>query len=111
MEFGILVQATLLREKAHDPVAEHQALLNELALVRQADKYGIKYVWASEHHGLEEYSHLSASECFIPFALAQTRNIHVGAGIWPLNPVTNHPVRLAERAAMCDHLSEGRFEF
>lgn len=111
MGCGILFQATLLREKAHDPKAEHQALLNELALVRQADKYGLKYVWASEHHGLEEYSHLSASECFIPFALAQTRRIHVGAGIWPLNPVTNHPIRLAERAAMCDHLSEGRFEF
>ena len=111
MEFGIFLQATLLGAKAHDPVEEHRKLLEELVLIRQADKYGIKYAWVSEHHGLEEYSHLSASECFIPFALAQTRKIHLGAGIWPLNPVTNHPVRLAERAAICDHLSEGRFEF
>ena len=111
MEFGILNQASLMGAKAHDPAEEHRVLLNELALIRQADKYGIKYSWISEHHGLEEYSHMSASESFIPFALAQTSNIHVGAGIWPLNPVTNHPVRLAERAAMCDQLSEGRFEF
>jgi len=111
MEFGIFVQATLLGERAHDPAEEHAQYLYELALIREADKYGIKYAWVSEHHGLEEYSHMSASESFIPFALAQTKNIHVGAGIWPLNPVTNHPVRLAERAAMCDHLSEGRFEF
>lgn len=111
MEFGIIIQATLLGERAHDPVEEHRQLLDDLAVIRQADKYGLKYVWVSEHHGLEEFSHLSASESFIPFALAQTQRIHVGAGIWPLNPVTNHPVRLAERAAMCDHLSEGRFEF
>jgi alkanesulfonate monooxygenase SsuD/methylene tetrahydromethanopterin reductase-like flavin-dependent oxidoreductase (luciferase family) len=111
MEFGIFNQATLLGARATDPVEEHRQYLDELALIRQADRYGIKYTWISEHHGLEEYSHMSASESFIPFALAQTRNIHVGAGIWPLNPATNHPVRLAERAAMCDHLSEGRFEF
>ena len=111
MEFGILVQATLLGERAHDPAAEHRRLLDDLAIVRQADKYGFKYAWVSEHHGLEEFSHMSASESFIPYALAQTSNIHVGAGIWPLNPAANHPVRLAERAAMCDQLSEGRFEF
>lgn len=111
MEFGIFVQATCLEGRARDPVEEHAQYLYELALIREADRCGIKYAWVSEHHGLEEYSHMSASECFIPFALAQTSNIHVGAGIWPLNPVTNHPVRLAERAAMCDHLSEGRFEF
>ena len=111
MEFGIICQATILGPAAHDPAAEHRTLLNELALIREADKYGIKYAWISEHHGLEEYSHLSASESFIPYALAQTKNIHVGAGIWPLNPVTNHPIRLAERAAMCDQLSSGRFEF
>lgn len=111
MECGIFVQATLLEDRAHDPAEEQAQYQYELALIRQADKYGIKYAWASEHHGLQEYSHMSASECFIPFALAQTSNIHVGAGIWPLNPVTNHPIRLAERAAMCDQLSQGRFEF
>lgn len=112
MEFGIFTQAALPGlHRALDPAEEHRQFLHELALIREADRLGIKYAWVSEHHGLEEYSHMSASESFIPFALAQTRRIHVGASIWPLNPATNHPVRLAERAAMCDHLSEGRFEF
>ena len=68
-------------------------------------------MWCTEHHTLTEYSHLSASESFIAYALAQTERIHVGSGIFPLNPITNHPVRIAERVAMLDHLSEGRFEF
>ena len=111
MEFGIFLQTFLPGARAHDPVAEHRGLLDDVELVRQADAHNWKYAWVSEHHCLTEYSHLSASESFIPFALAQTERIHVGSGIWPLNPVTNHPVRLAERAAMIDHLSEGRFEF
>jgi alkanesulfonate monooxygenase SsuD/methylene tetrahydromethanopterin reductase-like flavin-dependent oxidoreductase (luciferase family) len=101
----------LLGEAAHDPVAEHEVAMSDLELIVEADRHRWKYAWVTEHHALPEYSHLSASESFIPFALARTERIHVGSGIWPLNPVTNHPVRLAERAAMCDHLSEGRFEF
>jgi alkanesulfonate monooxygenase SsuD/methylene tetrahydromethanopterin reductase-like flavin-dependent oxidoreductase (luciferase family) len=111
MEFGIFVQMPLYGQTAHDPAAEHEACLLDVDLVAQADAHNFKYAWITEHHTLTEYSHLSASESFIPFVLAKTRRIHVGSGIWPLNPVTNHPVRLAERAAMCDHLGEGRFEF
>jgi alkanesulfonate monooxygenase SsuD/methylene tetrahydromethanopterin reductase-like flavin-dependent oxidoreductase (luciferase family) len=110
MEFGVFVQMPLYGQVAHDPAAEHEACLLDLAMVVQADRHNFKYAWVSEHHALTEYSHLSASESFIPYALAKTDRIHIGSGIWPLNPVTNHPVRLAERAAMCDHLSEGRFE-
>ena len=111
MEFGIFVQTFLKGADAHNPVLEHQALLNDLEAIQVADRHGWKYAWVTEHHALAEYSHLSASESFIPYALATTEKIHVGSGIWPLNPVMNHPVRLAERAAMLDHLSEGRFEF
>lgn len=111
MEFSIFVQMRLDSERAHDPVAEHEACLLDLDMVIEADKHNFKYAWVSEHHALTEYSHLSASESFIPFALAKTDRIHLGSGIWPLNPAQNHPIRLAERAAMCDHLSEGRFEF
>ena len=111
LEFGIFVQMFLPGPKAHDPASEHRAVLNELELIREADRNNWKYVWCTEHHTLTEYSHLSASESFIAYALAQTDRIHVGSGIFPLNPVTNHPVRIAERVAMLDHLSEGRFEF
>ena len=32
-------------------------------------------------------------------------------GIFNLNPIVNHPIKLAERVAMLDHMSKGRFEF
>ena len=40
-----------------------------------------------------------------------TERIHLGSGIFNLSPRVNHPVRNAERVAMLDHLSEGRFEW
>ena len=42
---------------------------------------------------------------------AKTNNIHIGSGIFNITPPVNHPARIAERVAMLDHLSEGRFEF
>ena len=111
MEFGIFIQTPVYGADAHDPDKELEALQLDIDTIVQADRHNFKYVWVSEHHALTEYSHLSASESFIPYCYPLTEQIHIGSGIWPLNPITNHPVRLAERAAMCDLLSRGRFEF
>ncbi|MCU1455008.1 MAG: Luciferase-like monooxygenase [Acidimicrobiales bacterium] len=110
MEFSIFVQMYIPGAKAHDPAAEHQSVMNELALIKAADEHNWKYAWVTEHHSLPEYSHLSANESFMAYALAITENIHIGSGIMNLNPIVNHPVRVAERVAMLDHLGEGRFE-
>ena len=37
--------------------------------------------------------------------------MHVGSGIINVTPPVNHPARVAERVAMMDHVSSGRFEF
>ncbi|HEV8296792.1 MAG TPA: LLM class flavin-dependent oxidoreductase [Acidimicrobiales bacterium] len=111
MEFALFVQGHSPKQRANDPYWEHQWVLNELELIREADKHNWKYTWVSEHHFLEEYSHLSASEVFMAYAFAQTERIHLGSGIFNLNPKVNHPIKLAERVAMLDHVSEGRFEF
>jgi alkanesulfonate monooxygenase SsuD/methylene tetrahydromethanopterin reductase-like flavin-dependent oxidoreductase (luciferase family) len=113
MEFGLFVQAHVPRHEAEaDPRgAEHSRLLREVELAVACDRAGFKYVWSVEHHFLEEYSHLSASEIVLPFVAARTSRIHVGSAIWNLTPPVNHPARVAERVAMLDHLSEGRFEF
>jgi alkanesulfonate monooxygenase SsuD/methylene tetrahydromethanopterin reductase-like flavin-dependent oxidoreductase (luciferase family) len=86
-------------------------LINEIELVRTADRAGWKYVWVTEHHFLTEYSHLSAPEVFLGYLACATERIHLGSGIFNLNPAINHPLRVAERVAMLDHLSDGRFEF
>jgi alkanesulfonate monooxygenase SsuD/methylene tetrahydromethanopterin reductase-like flavin-dependent oxidoreductase (luciferase family) len=111
MEFGIFIQGHVPRRKANeDPDYEHTSLMHDVELVRQADQHGFKYVWVSEHHFLEEYSHLSASEVFLAYLAGLTDRIHLGSAIWNITPPVNHPVRVAERAAMIDHLSDGRFE-
>jgi len=113
MEFGIFngMCITPSYRAAHGSRAEHDRLMDELAFIRAADKAGFKYTWATEHHFLTEYSHLSASEAFMGFAAAQTTNIHLGSGIFNITPPVNHPARVAEKVAMLDHLSEGRLEF
>ena len=113
MEFGLFVQAHVPRhEMEANPVgAEHLRLMRELDLAEHCDRHRFKYVWSTEHHFLEEYSHLSAPEIFLPYIAARTTQIHVGSAIYNITPPVNHPARIAERVAMLDHLSEGRFEF
>jgi alkanesulfonate monooxygenase SsuD/methylene tetrahydromethanopterin reductase-like flavin-dependent oxidoreductase (luciferase family) len=113
MEFGIFNAVCLAPQyrEAHGAKAEHDRIMDELAFIRAADRAGFKYTWASEHHFLTEYSHLSANEAFLAYVAAQTTNIHIGSGIFNLTPPVNHPARIAERVAMLDHLSGGRFEF
>ena len=62
MEFGIFLQGYLPGQKAHDSDAEHAALTREMELAQVADRNGFKFVWLTEHHGLSEYSHMSANE-------------------------------------------------
>ena len=112
MEFGLFLQGHVPnRRVAENPDHEHVSFMNDVALAKEADRSGFKYVWVSEHHFLDEYSHLSASEIFLAYLAGQTERIHLGSAIWNISPPVNHPVRVAERVAMMDHLSQGRFEF
>jgi len=112
MEFGLFIQTFVpnsMRET--DPNAEHTALLADLELVEAADRAGFKYVWVTEHHFLDEYSHLSANDVVLGYLAHATERIHLGSGIFNPLPQVNHPAKVAERVAMLDHLSNGRFEF
>ncbi|MFI6938676.1 LLM class flavin-dependent oxidoreductase [Streptomyces sp. NPDC050418] len=111
MEFGLFLNGFIPGMAAHHRPSEHLALMRELDLAIKADKHNWKYVWFGEHHSLAEYSHLSAPEVAIGYVAARTERIHLGTGINSLSPRKEHPVRYAERAAMMDHISEGRFEW
>jgi alkanesulfonate monooxygenase SsuD/methylene tetrahydromethanopterin reductase-like flavin-dependent oxidoreductase (luciferase family) len=112
MEFGLFNSLYVPRQLTdRDPGAEHRRLMDEVAVVQAADRAGFKYTWATEHHFLTEYSHLSANEVFLGYLAHATERIHLGSGIFNITPPVNHPARVAERVAMLDHLSEGRFEF
>jgi alkanesulfonate monooxygenase SsuD/methylene tetrahydromethanopterin reductase-like flavin-dependent oxidoreductase (luciferase family) len=112
MEFGIFVQGHVpLTRLAADPDFEHTSLMNDVEIAKAADKAGFKYVWASEHHFLDEYSHLASNDVFLGYLAAATERIHLGSGIFNPLPQANHPVKVAEKVATLDHLSGGRFEF
>lgn len=73
-----------------------------------ADALGYHCVWEVEHHGLYEYSHSSAPEVFLAFVAAKTKRVRLGHGVTLMPYRYNHPIRIAERIATLDVLSEGR---
>src|SRR5215468_1795240 len=106
MKLGIFYELQL--PKPWEEGAERQLVEDALAQVELADRLGIDYAWAVEHHFLEEYSHCSASEVFLAAAAARTRRIRLGHGIRQVIPNYNHPARTAEAVAMLDLVSNGR---
>ncbi|MDQ1379650.1 MAG: hypothetical protein QOJ71_369 [Actinomycetota bacterium] len=112
MEFGLFQGGFIHKDvAAKNPNAEHDRLMSEVDLCEVADLHNWKYAWFTEHHFLKEYSHISASETLMAWVLARTQNIHVASGIINITPPVNHPARVAERVAMMDLVSNGRFEF
>jgi alkanesulfonate monooxygenase SsuD/methylene tetrahydromethanopterin reductase-like flavin-dependent oxidoreductase (luciferase family) len=108
VRFGLFYEHQLPRPWGADD--EHRLLLDALEQVELADRLGIDFVWAVEHHFLEEYSHSSAPEVFLGAASQRTSRIRLGHGIVQLPPGFNHPARVAERAATLDLVSSGRVE-
>lgn len=111
MEFGIFMNGYLPGPASRDSASEHKMLMREIEYAIHADKYNWKYLWFGEHHGLTEYSHMSAPEVAIGYVAAKTERIHMGTAIMGLSPRANNPVRGAERAAMLDHITDNRFEW
>jgi len=108
MKFGIFYEISVPRP--WDDGAEKRVYDNCLEQVRLADELGFDQVWAVEHHFLEEYSHCSAPELFLTACAMVTERIRVCHGIVVCVPQFNHPIRVAERAAVLDILSGGRLE-
>ncbi|MFO0687301.1 MAG: LLM class flavin-dependent oxidoreductase [Myxococcota bacterium] len=109
MKFGIFHE--LATPRPFTAENEAKVLRNALEQVRLADELGFDTVWAVEHHFLEGYSHSSAPELFLTACAMQTERIRVGHGAVVCVREMNHPIRVAERAATLDLLSNGRLEF
>ena len=109
MRFGIFFELSVPRPSGRRTRA---AGLRQRARAGRAGRraLGFDWVWAVEHHFLEDYSHCSAPEVFLTAVAAQTERIRVGHGAVVCVPEMNHPVRVAERAAALDIVSRGRLE-
>lgn len=75
------------------------------------EQYGYDAVWAVEHTSLTRYAHMSAPESFLAFIAGATERIQVGHGVVCLPHAMNHPIKVAERIATLDLLSQGRVLF
>ena len=114
MKFGLQYQLNVVRPLDRDQWGEddeRRVFQEALEQIELADKLGFDYVWATEHHFLEEYSCSSAPEVFLAAAAGRTKNIRLSHGIVHMPPRQNHPARVAERIATLDLVSNGRVEF
>lgn len=109
MKFGLLYELEYARPwyPGFERAIFHQALEQ----IELADRVGFDHVWQVEHHFLSEYSHSSAPEVFLGAVTQRTSRIRIGHGVVLLPTPYNHPVRVAERIATLDILSDGRVEF
>src|SRR6202050_356072 len=109
MKFGSFYELQLPRPWNGE--SEHKLIKDALEQAELSDKLGFDYVWATEHHFLEEYAHSSAPEVFLAACSQRTKNVRLGHGIVQLPPLINHPARVAERIATLDLISDGRCDF
>lgn len=107
MKFSVIFEAQLA-----DPTVEHehQVIHDCVEQAVLAEEMGFDRIWAVEHHSLKWYAHMSAPEIFLTWVAARTSTIRIGHGVVCMPFNFNHPVRVAERAAMLDLLSGGRLD-
>jgi alkanesulfonate monooxygenase SsuD/methylene tetrahydromethanopterin reductase-like flavin-dependent oxidoreductase (luciferase family) len=105
MKFSIFFEMQVAGPTRESEAKVFRDCIEQAAL---ADELGYHCVWEVEHHGLYEYSHSAAPEVFLAFAAARTKRIRLGHGVTLLPFRYNHPIRIAERIATLDILSDGR---
>ena len=84
------------------------ALERDLELIVRLDEMGYDEAWIGEHHsaGLEI---IASPEVMIAAAAQRTRHIRLGTGVSSLP--YHHPLILADRMVLLDHITRGRVMF
>ncbi|MFC4111201.1 LLM class flavin-dependent oxidoreductase [Nonomuraea zeae] len=101
MRIGIFVLA------ARFPGQESgRVLADAVDLIVAAEKAGFDDAWIAEHHFMS-YGVCPSATTLAAVAAGRTSRIGLGTAVSVLS--TQHPVALAEQAAMLHHLSGGRF--
>ena len=73
-----------------------------------ADQVGFDNLWFVEHHFLTGFSGSPSQDAMFGALSRITKNIRIGYGVCILP--YHHPVRVAERVALLDQLTDGRIE-
>ena len=84
------------------------ALQRDLELLQHIDRLGFDEAWIGEHHSAG-YEIIASPEVFIATAAERTRHLRLGTGVSSLP--YHHPLLLADRMVLLDHLTRGRVMF
>lgn len=87
---------------------EHQRYRDIVAQIELGDELGFDAAWLGELHFSRAFSLLADPLMVLAAAAQRTRRIRLGTAV-TLLPLHN-PVKVAEEAAICDLLSDGRLE-
>ncbi|MEQ8662596.1 MAG: LLM class flavin-dependent oxidoreductase, partial [Gammaproteobacteria bacterium] len=90
-----------------DSVSDNQVYREEIALAKLADQLDYDHLWVVEHH-FEDYSFCPDNFVYLSHLAAATQRIRLATGA-VIVPWHLQPLRIAERAAMLDQLTGGRF--
>ena len=104
MDFGIFTMFTV-RENG----AQSEAFQEWFGIVQAAEDLGLDTFWIGESHFRPERAVMAAPLIGASAVAARTKRIKVGLAVQVL-PLAN-PLRIAEEAAIVDHISEGRLVF
>ena len=107
MQFGLLFEAQ--RPFQGNEVDWNSLYKETLAQCELADQVGFDNVWFVEHHFLTGFSGSPSQDAIFGALSRITKNIRIGYGVCILP--YHHPVRVAERVALVDQLTDGRVEF
>jgi limonene 1,2-monooxygenase len=89
------------------PVGQNPTLAIErdLDLIVALDRWGFDEAWVGEHHSAG-YEIIASPEVFLGVAAERTTRIRLGTGVSSLP--YHHPLMLADRMVLLDHLTRGR---
>jgi len=90
---------------------EQDAYREALEQIQLADKLGFNTTWHVEHHFREGRSHSPAPEVIIGALSQCTENLRLGFGVTLMPHAFTPPMRVAEKVATADILSNGRVEW
>jgi len=92
------------------PVGQNPTLAIErdLELVVRLDQLGFDEAWIGEHHSAG-YEIIASPEVVIAVLSQRPRNIRLGTGVSSLP--YHHPLMLADRMVLLDHITRGRVMF
>src|SRR5437879_631453 len=106
LEFGLDTFGDVTKDAAGAPLAHAHVIRNIVDEAVLADELGLDFIGLGEHHRADFA--ISSPETVLAAIAARTRRIHLGSAVTVLS--SDDPIRVFQRFATLDALSNGRAE-